>query len=124
MGYPRPSTVSWIRPNGLVALRACFLVATFFLATASVVPRDRLPSHTVHDKLLHFAAYATLGLMAMLAVRSRQRQITVMLLLVVLGIALEFAQILVPGRSFELADMAANGLGVYLAFHAYRRLFR
>jgi VanZ family protein len=29
-----------------------------------------------------------------------------------LGVALEFAQRLVPGRSFEVGDMVANTLGV------------
>ena len=32
--------------------------------------------------------------------------------MVFLGVALEFAQRLVPSRSFEIADMVANALGV------------
>ena len=35
------------------------------------------------------------------------------LAMILTGIALEFAQRLVPGRSFEIADMVANTLGVF-----------
>jgi len=64
------------------------------------------------DKLFHFAGY--FGVMAWYAQFIKYRLMTV-ILLVGLGVSLEFAQIMVNTRSFEWADMSANILGVLLA---------
>ena len=64
------------------------------------------------DKIYHFSGY--FGLMAWYAQFVTQRSLTIFLL-VLLGIALEFAQMLVNTRSFEWADMVANTAGVLSA---------
>ncbi len=64
------------------------------------------------DKIYHFSGY--FGVMAWYAQFIRQRLLTVVLL-VLLGITLEFAQMLVNTRSFEWADMLANVSGVVIA---------
>jgi VanZ family protein len=81
-----------------------------------------MPSVSAQDKLLHFGAYALVTALAMLSIRSRRNRLLGLLLLVVLGISLEVAQMFVPGRSFELWDIAANGGGVLTAFQASRLL--
>ena len=74
-------------------------------------PAIKLLSH-VSDKLLHFLAYVVLGLFPVLWAQSRRTAMAVLLSMVVLGLALECGQTLVPGRGFELADLAADGAGV------------
>jgi VanZ family protein len=101
--------------------RAAFVCAALALAVASLTPSDYLPHHSAKDKVLHFVGYAVLAVFALQVIRNRSRQAGCMVILVVMGIALEFGQMFVPGRSFELWDMAANGCGVYAAFLTVRR---
>jgi VanZ family protein len=64
------------------------------------------------DKLQHFLAYA--GLMFWFAALERRwhARLGYAALWIGMGVALEFAQRSTGQRSFELADMAANALGV------------
>lgn len=64
------------------------------------------------DKIYHFSGY--FGVMAWYAQFIKQRLMTI-ILLVLLGVSLEFAQMLVSTRSFEWADMLANVSGVIVA---------
>jgi VanZ family protein len=114
--------VSLRRAPLLLIFRCAFLMAVIMLSVGSLIPSDYLPVHPLRDKLLHFGGYAVVSGLAMFAIRSPARQVTCLLLLTVLGIALEFGQMLVPGRAFELWDMAANGCGVFVAFQASRLL--
>ncbi len=70
------------------------------------------------DKLGHFLAYLWLALLPALVIQSLIRMILLSLLLVSLGMLLECLQIHVPGRSFSLADMIANTIGVLLGIAA------
>jgi VanZ family protein len=65
-----------------------------------------------NDKLVHFMNYAFLALLPPVAMEAAGLGIAFAAAMVPLGIAIEFFQKLVPGRSFELGDMAANCLGV------------
>jgi VanZ family protein len=68
------------------------------------------------DKLGHFVAYATLMFwFAHLDTRPRVR-LGYAIGFVALGVALEFAQRLTGYRSFEIADMGANAVGVLLGW--------
>lgn len=82
-----------------------------------LLPGDSAPMRWIaathiSDKTLHFAAYAMLAFLPVFGFR-RRRGIPLALSMILLGIALEFGQRLVPSRSFELADMMANALGVF-----------
>jgi VanZ family protein len=66
----------------------------------------------VSTKTLHFCAYAWLALLALFAVERRPLAVLAAFAMILLGIALEFGQRLVPGRSFELRDMLINSFGV------------
>ncbi len=107
-------------PAWLVAGRLVLLGAIVMLAIGSLTPSHYLPQASVQDKILHFLGYAGVALLTMAVVRSPQRQLSCLVWLTALGVALEFAQLFVPGRAFELWDMAANGCGVFCAFHASR----
>ena len=53
-----------------------------------------------------------LALLALLAIKNRSPAVMAALAIVLLGVALEFGQKLVPGRGFEVRDMFINGAGV------------
>jgi VanZ family protein len=65
----------------------------------------------ISDKLLHFVAYAVLAFLPTLHERWPALAAT-LLGAVALGVLLEFAQRLSPGRNFEIADMVADACGV------------
>jgi VanZ family protein len=68
------------------------------------------------DKLGHVAAYATLMFwFAQLDTRHRMR-LAYAIGFVLLGVALEFAQRLTDYRTFEVADMGADAVGVLFAW--------
>ena len=60
----------------------------------------------------HFLAYAVVMLWFAQIYRSLRGRITVGLLLVLMGVALEYAQAIVGYRSFGYADMRDNAIGV------------
>jgi VanZ family protein len=77
----------------------------------SLLPTADVPSVPFSDKLQHAGAYALL--MYWFASISRQRShIFAALLLLALGIAIEFLQRATGYRDFEVADMVADGIGV------------
>jgi VanZ family protein len=67
----------------------------------------------VSDKIEHFGAYAMLGFLP--AIHERMQVVLLAALcLAAMGIGLEFGQLYSPGRSFEIADMIVDGLGICL----------
>ena len=76
------------------------------------------------DKLEHFLAYAVLMFWFATAYRSTKARLAFGTGWIALGVALEFAQATTGTRSFELADMAANTLGVLAGAVAARTLTR
>jgi VanZ family protein len=74
------------------------------------------------DKLEHFLAYAVLMFWFAATYRSTKARLAYGAGWIALGVALEFAQAATDYRSFELADMAANTLGVLAGAAAARIL--
>ena len=92
------------------ALAAGWLyVAAIVWLSLSPSPPDLGPE--VSDKLKHFVAYAALMFWFSILYRGKAR-LAYAAGWLALGIALEFAQGATGYRSYELADMAANALGV------------
>ena len=85
--------------------------------SAGSAPIRALSAVNINDKVLHFTAYAVLALLPALHER-RRTVIRMAMSLVLLGVLLECAQRLSPGRSFEFGDMAANSGGVMCALLA------
>jgi hypothetical protein len=69
------------------------------------------------DKLVHFSSYTLLAFIPAMGFR-RPAGIACALAMIPVGVGLEFLQRMVPGRSFEIADMAANTLGVLAGLSA------
>ena len=97
-------------------MRAAALAGGWLLAAAivwlSLTPKPPDPGFSYGDKLGHFAAYALLMFWFGALYRAPRARVAYALLWVALGIALEFAQGAGGYRAYELADMAANTLGV------------
>jgi VanZ family protein len=66
----------------------------------------------IWDKLQHFGAYLALSVLPVIGFQDRRRGIMAGLSMFVLGVLLEAGQYFSPGRSVELGDVIANGVGV------------
>ncbi|MCK9239288.1 VanZ family protein [Desulfocurvus sp.] len=75
-------------------------------------PYRRLFGRVTLDNVLHFAAFAALGLVAPLAPRSRPRALAALAALLALGLALELMQLAIPNRRCQLYDALGNALGL------------
>lgn len=101
------------KPTVLLSIWATLftLVIAGELLPGNSAPMTALSDSGVSDIAMHFAAYSLLGFVPALGLRVR----TVVLCLFlgqVVGVALEFGQAFVPGRSCDLNDAIANGVGL------------
>ncbi|MCP4510359.1 MAG: hypothetical protein GY826_28630, partial [Fuerstiella sp.] len=93
-------------------MRALTLLVGFAAVVVVIVASlEGGQEHTVEvDKILHFSGYATLAIIFVLGLRPAFF-IPVLILLAILGVAIEFLQPL-NSRSFDMADAAANTTGL------------
>jgi VanZ family protein len=117
----QPQVARMLDLRGLF-FKLVFLGSLTLLMVGSLLPANQVPAGSIDDKLLHFAAYTFVGVLAALAFRRRSARFASLALLVLLGVGLEFGQTYVPGRSFELWDMAANSCGAFTALTTARIL--
>ena len=61
---------------------------------------------------MHFCAYLALSLLPVIGFRDRRKGLKASLSMFLLGILMEAGQHFCPGRSPELGDVIANGVGV------------
>ncbi|HVX65453.1 MAG TPA: VanZ family protein [Bryobacteraceae bacterium] len=94
-------------------LAAVAVVITGELLPAASAPMQWLGAFEISDKVMHFSAYVLLAFIPCFGF-PLGTGLSLSALLIALGVALEFAQKLVPGRSFDLKDALANALGVAL----------
>ena len=100
-----------------------------WLLTAAIVYGSLSPTTVeqvahVHDKLQHIGAYfLTAAWFAVTITRNKSRYRHWMFLSV-LAAGLEFGQLMVPGRSFEYADIAISLAGVFCAVILFQVLRR
>ena len=88
-------------------LICCVIVGSLLPAKSSVI--TTIGRAHVSLKVLHYCAYTLLALTALFALRRTSASVLAALAMILLGVALEFGQKLVPGRSFEVGDMFING---------------
>src|SRR5271157_4589816 len=94
-----------------------WLLSILLVMTGSLLPGASPVMRAVEwlpvgSKVLHFCGYTWLALLALLAIKDRSLAVLAALSIILLGVALEFGQKLVPGRGFEIRDMFINGAGV------------
>lgn len=92
---------------------ALWMLGIAVVVVASLVPARDLPDLQVSDKAEHLAAYALLAAGAVQLFRRRLSLAAACLLLVLMGIGLEYLQASMRlGRTLDRADALANTLGV------------
>lgn len=101
-------------------LRVCWAIGCGVVIVGSLLPANSAPLRflaalNINDKLEHLGAYAALALLPALHERPRLLS-SLLLLLLLLGVLLEFGQLYSPGRSFEAGDMLADASGLMLGW--------
>jgi VanZ family protein len=97
-------------------LRALWLLAILVVIVGSLLPGNSLPMRAlallhISDKIEHFGAYAFLAFLP--AIHERKGFIVAAAVgAVALGVALEFGQLFLGWRDFEVADTVADAAGV------------
>lgn len=102
-------------------LWSLFAVAAGAVLYFTLQPGPSGGPFTWWDKLQHFSAYAVLSLLASTAARSWREALLYAVLLAAAGYGLEIAQLYV-GRSYDLADAAANATGCAAGFSISRMI--
>ena len=113
---PRPAWRRWLPFLIGAALIACVNPATPWAALFTWVGRQPFGDKIAHFLLIGTAAFLLDHALAGRLVRlGRVRVRLAMLIVAVVMTAEEVSQLWIPGRSFELADLAANYAGIATA---------
>jgi VanZ family protein len=103
----------------------CLIWLAVILAIVDPSPR---PLHLVSDKVVHFASFFAISLASVTFCRTVRQLCFATAFCAVAAIALESTHYVLPQRSFELADMAANlsgmAAGALLVLVVLRTLLR
>jgi VanZ family protein len=91
------------------------ILASLALLLGCLLPNRWLPASLPNDKLLHFAAFGVLTLLALPLARNRGEAALVLGALLLAGWLIECLQQLVPDRHFSWRDQAANAAGIAAA---------
>jgi VanZ family protein len=92
--------------------RAVGYLGVVAIAVLSLLPGSWRPRVLAVSQFEHVAAYGAIG--ALLALGHPASPSVIALLLIAYAAALELGQLLVPGRTASLIDVAAGGLGALI----------
>lgn len=122
---------------GMTSLYVCTVVFIIVLAdegllsVAGVSTSELMQMMPYFDKIAHFCLMGFLALLVNLSLSCRQVQffgqswLLGSMIVLVPVVAEEFSQLLIPGRSFDLGDLAADGVGIWafgrFAVYLYQR---
>lgn len=95
-----------------LAARLGFFITMAAVALMSLLPQQDIPRVDVSDKVEHFAAYAILAILGAFGFLGRRSWLCLLLFLPTFGAVMELLQAFSPGRSPDIADAAANMVGV------------
>jgi len=90
-----------------------YLIALVLL---SLIPLSGIEAPGNSDKIAHFISYGGLAVLAYFIARSFNTRFYLFISVIVLGILLEFLQLVIPGRSFSYLDILANISGTLFGF--------
>ncbi|MFH2045200.1 MAG: VanZ family protein [Pseudomonadota bacterium] len=76
------------------------------------------------DKLYHFFSYSWLSVLPMIAYSNRKFALTASFSMILLGVLIEIGQLYVPGRTFSVADIVMNTIGVFFGIYGWGYLRR
>lgn len=105
-----------LSPQATTILRTLWLTATVVVVVGSLLPAGSTPMRLlsilhINDKLEHVVAYAVLAFLPAIHER-RSFIIAAAIGIILLGIGLEFGQLFLGWRDFEIGDMVADAIGV------------
>lgn len=106
--------MSTSQPRRLWYVLGWLMVA--IIVIGSLVPSPTQLDIVRYDKANHLIAYTVLMGWFTQLISERNMQIVYMLGFFAMGVSLEFLQAQTSYRSFELADMMANGVGVFIGW--------
>jgi len=96
-------------------VQSIWIISIAFVVYVTLSPQIDFPmDFTGADKVYHFLAYVWLAVIPFFGFQRVKIALAGALIMLPLGIGLEYAQGFVPGRFFSVADMFANGIGVVL----------
>ena len=103
-----------IRPHPLPTVaRTAWFLSIILVSYLSLIPQIEISyEFSGMDKAFHFLAYLWLAVLPFFGFKPFKMVVTGALLMIPLGIGLEFAQGFVPGRFLSVADMIADSAGV------------
>jgi VanZ family protein len=90
--------------------RAGCVLCVVAVTVLSLLPQSVMPKIDLSDKVSHFIAYTAIGVSGLIGWRTAAMRIAVGGIL--LGGAIEIAQMFVPGRSAELLDFVVDAIGI------------
>ncbi len=99
-------------------------VGLALVLTLRPVADPQPPPFPHFDKVAHAGMWAVMSFLGIASVSTRQRFAWVVGFVCVLGLVTESIQILVPGRSFEWLDLAADCAGALLIAVVASRWYR
>jgi hypothetical protein len=92
-----------------------WIISIAVVCYLSLKPRIEFPiDFKGADLAYHALAYLWLACLPFFIFSSGRRSLLCALLMIPLGIGLEFGQMFVPGRNFSILDMIANSVGTFL----------
>lgn len=97
-------SAAWFSSINLVL----FVPTAIAVMVLCLLPGADVPGVGLDDKIEHVAAYATLAILGLNAFPRWREGISLLMGLFLMGVTLEWLQLLVPGRSADVVDMAAN----------------
>ena len=100
--------------KALVSLLILSLGVLIWLSVSPPTDGPESENALYEDKIEHVIAYCWLALLWVLASREKKTVGVAAIMLVVLGVVLEYGQTFIPGRMCALDDMFANVFGVLI----------
>jgi len=100
---------------GKIGLAGLILYGVFAIFQPEYMPKAEAP----YDKLLHFGLFALATLFAVISTNDYRIALTLAGVILCGGILIEIIQTLLLGRSADMMDAAANGLGAAAVLGAY-----
>lgn len=112
--------------NTIPVVRTLWISSILLVVFLSLSPKIDIPlEFRQSDKIAHFVAYFWLAALAFFAFEKPGGAVLGASCMAPLGLGLEFAQTMVPGRFFSLGDILANfagvGLGICMAATVKKR---
>ena len=91
------------------------------ITLGSLLPNIYVPEEYHLDKLIHGSSYAGLAFLSYFFTKNRRLFVSILIMLVLIGSAIEILQIFMPPRDGTIGDFAADSVGVICgAFLAVR----